>query len=194
MPRKIRLGSLFPEDLNLNGDQANLLVLKKRLELRGVSSLVVDIPLNKIDDVDFLFLGHGSIAAWEFISRSEPRLFAQLSSFVESGKPLFAVSSGALKVLSELGKNYEEGDHVSEFATAQDDIVGYLNSPSKAPLIQKLYSSWFTMLHGPILAKNPDLADKICFELGWFKKVPRSPEASRLDELSSISRKTAFEH
>jgi len=84
VPRKIRLGSLFPEDLNLNGDQANLLVLKKRLELRGVSSLVVDIPLNKIDDVDFLFLGHGSIAAWEFISRSEPRLFAQLSSFVES--------------------------------------------------------------------------------------------------------------
>lgn len=193
MPRRVLLGSLFPNDLNLNGDQANLLVLQKRLELRGVPCKITDVTLAKITDVDLVFLGHGSVAAWEYISKTEPNLFAELSSFVSSGKTLFAVSSGAIRVLNELGEKFDEGDHVSEFVTAQDGIVGYLNSPSKAPLLQKVHSSWFTLLHGPILAKNPFLADQICTELGWLEEVSKNEELAKLDELSSLSRKQAFE-
>ena len=44
---KITIAQLYPRDMNLYGDWGNTLVLKKRLERRGVSA---DSGLEKIDD------------------------------------------------------------------------------------------------------------------------------------------------
>jgi CobQ-like glutamine amidotransferase family enzyme len=59
--------------------------------------------------------------------------------------------------------------------------------------------SWYknallTQLHGPVLAKNPELADEIISSNGWADIALRSQELDAVDELAAQSRKTAFEH
>ncbi len=193
MSRLIKLGSIYPADLNLNGDQANLLVLQKRLKLRGVSCEVVEVTIEQLNEVDLVLVGHGSVAAWKFILQTHPSLMNSLAEQVRAGFPVFAVSSGAIELLKALGERFESGEHRSEFVT-EGKLVGYLNSSVKAPLIQKINTSWFTMLHGPVLAKNPEFADEICIELGWLKSESLGKETEQLDELAAISRKIAFEH
>ena len=192
MSKNLVLGTVFPDDLNLNGDQANLLVIQKRLRLQGVTSQIVEVASSDLDEVDLLFLGHGSIAAWDFIDKNHPRAMSDIASYFQSGKPLFAVSSGALRVLGQTGRKFTEGDHRSEFVDA-DGIIGYLNSPVQNFIFEKIQNSWFTLLHGPVLAKNPDLADQICTELGWVVQPKTSETLLRLDELADASRKIAFE-
>lgn len=192
MSKNLVLGSLFPDDLNLNGDQANLLVIQKRLRLQDVTSQIVEVASSDLGEVDLLFLGHGSIAAWDFIDKHHPRAMSDIASYFQSGKPLFAVSSGALRVLGQTGRKFTEGDHRSEFVDV-DGIVGYLNSPVQDFIFEKIQNSWFTMLHGPVLAKNPDLADQICSELGWVVQPKTSETLLRLDDLADASRKIAFE-
>ncbi len=192
MSKNLVLGTVFPDDLNLNGDQANLLVIQKRLQLQGVTSQIVEVASSDLDEVDLLFLGHGSIAAWDFIDKHHPRAMSDIASYFQSGKPLFAVSSGALRVLGKTGRKFTEGDHRSEFVDV-DGIVGYLNSPVQDFIFEKIQNSWFTMLHGPVLAKNPDLADQICTELGWIVEPKTNETLLRLDELAYASRKIAFE-
>jgi len=190
--KNLVLGSLFPDDLNLNGDQANLLVIQKRLRLQDVTSQIVEVASSDLGEVDLLFLGHGSIAAWDFIDKHHPRAMSDIASYFQSGKPLFAVSSGALRVLGQTGRKFTEGDHRSEFVDV-DGIVGYLNSPVQDFIFEKIQNSWFTLLHGPVLAKNPGLADQICTELGWVVQPKTSETLLRLDELADASRKIAFE-
>ena len=62
----LKLVSLFPGHLDLNGDQSNLKVLVKRLAWRGVSAEIVGISKGDVVPADaaLIFLGHGSIAAW----------------------------------------------------------------------------------------------------------------------------------
>ena len=80
MSRAIRLATLFPSDLDLNGDQANLLVLLKRLEYRGVKAEIVELNDPSNLDFDLVFLGHGSMAAWAEIDKKHPDLAANLLS------------------------------------------------------------------------------------------------------------------
>lgn len=192
MSKVITLGSLFPADLNLNGDQANLLVLQKRLTLRGQQCVTKEITLDAISSVDVVFLGHGSSEAWKFVHSQAPEIFKTLSEFVTRGGKLIAVASGAIAVLAELGKKYESGPHRSEFVN-EGGVVGYINTDVQAPVLQYVWQSWFTLLHGPVLAKNPDLADRILLDYGFLNQDTKSERLQRLDDLAADSRKIAFE-
>ena len=60
--------TLFPDRLNLNGDQANIFVLQQRLAWQGIESELVAIEsLAVLQGQDltgkFLLIGHGSNAA-----------------------------------------------------------------------------------------------------------------------------------
>lgn len=192
MPKEVILGTLFPQDLNLNGDQANLLVIQKRLKYREVTSRVVDVKSWELSKVDLLFVGHGSIAAWEFIERAYPQTIADVANYFQSGKALLAVGSGALRVLKAIGREFHEGEHRSEFVDEQG-LVGYLNSPVQDFIFEQIGNSWFTLLHGPVLAKNPGLADQIAVDLGWIETTSQNEVLIKLDELARESRKIAFE-
>jgi len=191
--KKIVLGTLFPEDLNLNGDQANLEILKKRLAWSGVNCEIRKVAPGTYGKVDLLFLGHGSIAAWKSIETHHPEIFKDLAKYVRDGGALFAVSSGATKVLGELGEAVNRVNHRSEFVSA-NGIVGYLNTDADIEPITRVKKSVFTLLHGPVLAKNPDFADELCIELGWINQRPSGEAVSKVDELAAVSRKTAFEN
>ena len=71
----LKLVSLYADHLNLNGDQANLTVMQKRHEWRGgvVVHHVVEKGQDIPADADFLFLGHGSMAAWNDIDQETLR-------------------------------------------------------------------------------------------------------------------------
>jgi len=193
--KAIRLGAISPTHLNLNGDLGNLLVLKKRLEWRKVESSIEH--LNGSEDLngfDYILVGHGSNAAWKQLLDSRSDLLDKLVAHVESDGALLAVASAADRLQPLLtGVEVTFGDRVSEFLDVVG-VVGYKNSGSKGENLSWHKNALLTQLHGPVLAKNPDLADEIISSNGWADIALRSQELDAVDELAAQSRKTAFEH
>jgi len=191
----IRLGAISPTHLNLNGDLGNLLVLKKRLEWRNVESSIEH--LNGSEDLngfDYIVVGHGSNAAWKQLQDLRSDLLDKLVAYVESDGALLAVASAADRLQPLLtGVEVTFGDRVSEFLDV-DGVVGYKNSGSEGENVSWYKNALLTQLHGPVLAKNPDLADEIISSNGWADIALRSQELDAVDELAAQSRKTAFEH
>jgi len=191
----IRLGAISPTHLNLNGDLGNLLVLKKRLEWRNVESSIELLNGSEdFNDFDFILVGHGSNAAWKQLLDSRSDLLEKLVSYVESNGALLAVSSAA-DILQPMltGVEVTVGDRVSEFLNV-DGVVGYKNSDSKGENLSWYKNALLTQMHGPVLAKNPKLADQIILSNDWADISLRSKELDAVDELAAQSRKTAFEH
>jgi len=195
---KVTIGTFFPKDLNLNGDQANLLILKKRLEARGVSCEIEALNMSfNPKKYSMIFIGHGSMAAWDSITETYPEIFSDLKDAMKQGVFVFAVASGYDRINNSIGLNEQlkevSNSHRSEFIET-DGYVGYLNSSSKLDPLVHNKSGLFTLLHGPLLAKNPDLADAIISQLRWADVSAKNAELEFLDELAKQSRRTAFEH
>jgi CobQ-like glutamine amidotransferase family enzyme len=157
--RVIRLAALYPEHLNLNGDHANLLVLQKRLKWRGVESEVVAVTKrDNLDKFDLLVLGHGSTDAWAELTKIDSDLASRVLEFLNSGKPVIAISSGFEFLVEEMNSlKVKHIERVSEFQEL-DGVVGYINSEADLPAVTWVKNSLLTLFHGPVLAKNPALA------------------------------------
>jgi len=191
----IRLGAISPTHLNINGDLGNLLVLKKRLEWRNVESSIEHLNGSEdLNDFDYILVGHGSNAAWKQLLDSRSDLLGKLAAYAESDGALLAVASAA-DTLQPLftGVEVTFGDRVSEFLVV-DGVVGYKNSANQGENLSWYKNALLTQLHGPVLAKNPELADQIISSNGWADIALRSKELEAVDELAAQSRKTAFEH
>jgi CobQ-like glutamine amidotransferase family enzyme len=84
------------------------------------------------------------------------------------------------------------GVHRSEFVDV-DGVVGYLNSDSLLPIVHYEKNFLLTLLHGPVLVKNPELADSIISKLGIAVEL-KSAYLDELDALAKEGRRIAFEH
>lgn len=178
----IKLVSLFPEHLNLNGDQANLQVLSKRLAWRGIASEIVGVSKGESipADASMIFLGHGSMAAWADIEDDLQGLVSRIRKLITDGVAFMAVATGHERAI-DLG--FFAGDtsrrvRVSKFEIAEVDgreILGYLNSATSAPVIQKRGLLLGTQLHGPVFAKNPEFADAYLVEIAANKGISFDP-------------------
>ena len=162
----IRLGVLFPDHLNLNGDYGNIEVLARQFEWRGIACDVVRVEdeHDLADGLNFLLVGHGSSAAWDSIRDRLNSLEGGLRKLVESGTPGLCVSTGfeelvRLAVVTSLEcKSIPE--RVSKFVVHTDgdqEVLGYLNTDVDLPPLHREGAFVCTMLHGPVLAKNPAL-------------------------------------
>ncbi len=193
MSKSIRLAALYPNHLNLNGDLANLLVLQKRLEWYGVEAEVVYVEKpTDLTKFDVVLLGHGSRDAWAQLEDIDPELIPSVASLVSAGKKVMAVSSGYELLIEAIeGLVVKHSERVSEFRS-HEEIVGYVNSEAELEPIRWINDSLFTLFHGPVFAKNPDLADKF---LGSFITglSATNEHFSKISELAEVSRKTAFE-
>ena len=167
-----KIATFFPEHLDLNGDQANLLVASKRLEWLGyeveISAIEKDTELPF--DTDLIFVGHGSIAAWADIKDSMTNAITWISNSVQKGCGFMAVASGQEWAIRSglLAGNANSSERISKFEIAEiegSEILGYLNSSTSAPVIQKDGLALGTQLHGPVLAKNPEFADSYLLEI-----------------------------
>lgn len=193
MSKVIRLAALYPNHLNLNGDLANLAVLQKRLDWHGVEAEVVYVKKSTdLTKFDVVLLGHGSRDAWAQLKDIDPELIPSVAALVLSGTKVMAVSSG-YEILSEAieGVVVKHSERVSEFRN-HDGIVGYVNSEAELEPIRWIQNSLFTLFHGPVFAKNPDLADEFLGSLIEGLE-PKNEHFSRISELADVSRKTAFE-
>jgi CobQ-like glutamine amidotransferase family enzyme len=191
--KSIRLAALYPNHLNLNGDLANLLVLQRRLEWYGLEADVVYVEKpTDLTKFDVVLLGHGSRDAWAQLEDIDPELIPSVASLVSAGKKVMAVSSGYELLIEAIeGLVVKHSERVSEFRS-HEEIVGYVNSEAELEPIRWINDSLFTLFHGPVFAKNPDLADKFLGSLITGLSATNE-HFSKISELAEVSRKTAFE-
>lgn len=203
--KKLRIGHLYPELLNLYGDNGNILTLKNRLLWRGIEVEVERIEKDSVIDfnnLDIVFLGGGSDREQLIVCHLLEKQKEALSEFVESGGVLMAVCGG----YQLLGKTYPlDGEPVkglgildmttevndkrlignvviqSDWLSEGELIVGFENHAGRTRLgsceafgkvltgygnngedgtCGAIYKNVLgTYLHGPLLPKNPALAD-----------------------------------
>jgi CobQ-like glutamine amidotransferase family enzyme len=193
----IRLGRLFPEHLNLNGDFGNLEVIGRQLAWRGLAYEIVDITATKhfAEDVDFVLIGHGSEAAWKDISENCIAIRDNLQALKAQGVSMLAVSTGFEKAI-EMGLIVDLvvgriGERVSKFVVHPDgnsQILGYVNVDNDLPVIHRSGSVIGTTLHGPVLAKNPALLNEILTAISSRANVllPELLDAKKADQLADL--------
>lgn len=103
MSKILKFAALYPNHLDLNGDHANLLVLKKRLEWRGVAAEIVEVfEPTDLANFDLVLLGHGSSAAWDDLESIDSSLISKIMNIISSNVPVLAVGSGYVKVMESL--------------------------------------------------------------------------------------------
>lgn len=189
----IRLVSVFPEALNLNGDQANLRVLSEyfhrcgqKVETIGVTSAAELVAAKP----NLVFFGHGSQAAHRAID----------SELLSMGKALGVLDSAAMFVGSSVefaiehlnlsSQKISRSERESLFSVGQFhdiSVLGYRNTDSGLPDVWAEGKFLFTMLHGPVLAKNPRLQHWIASQIG-DSKIDHS-NREWLDSLNQLCEK-----
>ncbi len=193
MSESLKLAVLYPGHLNLNGDAANFDILQRRLEWSGVVSEIhrIDMP-TRLENFDYVLLGHGSPDAWSQLGDIDSDLIPNLVKLVRTGVPVMAVSSGYEILFDALnGSTTKHAERVSEFRDTEG-VVGYVNSEAQLPEITWVENSLLTLFHGPVFAKNPDLADKFLGDVFTGAKISSS-ELSYVSDLAAASRRIAFE-
>lgn len=200
----LRVAHLYPELLNLYGDSGNILVLRKRMEWRGIACDVREVHVGdrpSFSDVDMAFIGGGSDREQRIVCDYLRETRSELAAFVEDGGVLGAVCGG----YQLLGHSYLMGDEevrglslvdlytdrgsprlIGNIAVrsriAPQPIVGYENHGGRThlgPGVEALgrvlcghgndgvtgeegclYKNVVgTYVHGPLLPKNPAVAD-----------------------------------
>lgn len=164
--------------MNLNGDQANVFVLRRRLEWLGIESKVVSIAPEDFEaaaariieapESKFLMVGHGSKAAVTSFANHHEAIRQGVLDFAQAGGVGLVVGSGYELVCPD----FERTPRLSDYADlpAEDGlprVFGYINTDTNLPAISRLGDSVIaTMVHGPVLARTPELADLLLTSLG----------------------------
>ncbi len=177
----IKIFSVFPDRLNLNGDAANAMVLTKQLDWAGKPHELV--ILDSVESINLaaaeiaagsckavVIFGHGSKAALQSLASTRSSLFALAKLCREKSAVGIAVGS-ALKLVSS--DELVLVDRLSEFVVAdQSDpewpsrALGYVNTNLAVPPLK--VDGWLieTTLHGPMLSKNSLWVSEIFNKLG----------------------------
>ena len=169
----ITFHTLCPDRLNLNGDQANLFVLQKRLEWQGIDSQIASVEsladLNEINpDTGFLMMGHGSQAAMRTLESMSGEFRDRVFELAAQGLAGLAVGSG----YEMLFPDFTRGKRISDYADVPaanglPELFGYVNTDTNLPVTTVIGDSFVcAMVHGPVLARTPALADILLQKMG----------------------------
>ena len=112
--RKITIGHLYPDLLNLYGDRGNIACMMQRCIWRGIEAETKEFNLgDKIDfsEVDIVLLGGGSDREQMIVCQKLQEIQSDFKEYVEDGGVVIAVCGG----YQLLGKYYktEEGSVIS---------------------------------------------------------------------------------
>jgi hypothetical protein len=223
---KVRILYLYPDYMNLYGDNGNVRILERRLRDQGfeveiVSGTVTD-PKISIKDVDFVYMRSGYESNRNMAADHLKRSLNELTEAIDEGVPMLftgnsydilgkGIITSDFSLVEGLGifnytfkdriKKRFTGDVVLEDPATKERYVGFVNRagiaeeedgfafdvikvigevPIEKDGIRKNNLLGISLI-GPVLVKNPALADSfvrtICSRKGvQFKKVvyPRS--------------------
>ena len=205
---ELKICHLYPDLLNLYGDQGNVVTLAHRSKKRGITVTVKGVPLGErisFADYDLFFIGGGQDAD-QLLLLDEIRGWrgAEIKAAIEDGKVFLAICGGyqllghyyktwdgkemdfigALDLYSVGAKERMIGDYMFQWDEPEEPlkIVGFENHSAKTklgPAVRPFgtvlsgygnngedgtegarYKNTFaTYSHGPLLPKNPKLAD-----------------------------------
>jgi len=89
----ITILQLYPKDMNINGDNGNLLVVTKRLEWYGYTPVVIEYNVGDIlpKKVDIVIGGGGQDSGQEIIHADLLKIGPQLQKWANAGVPMLMV-------------------------------------------------------------------------------------------------------
>lgn len=119
----INIMHVYPDLLNLYGDNGNIECMRKRLEWRGFGANVIKL-INEQEDMDvdmadIIFIGGGSDREQEIVAGKLAGHKKELKNYVEKGGVLLAVCGG----FQLLGKYYKSGNAVIQGLEILDIIT-----------------------------------------------------------------------
>lgn len=95
---ELRLGHLYPDQLNMYGDRGNIITLRQRCAWRGITLRHIPLELGQSlrpDDFDMLFVGGGQDKEQDEVARDLREVKASaLREAVESDMPVLGVCGG----------------------------------------------------------------------------------------------------
>ena len=122
---KLEICHLYPDVLNLYGDNGNLLCLQKRLSWRGIDSAVTRVPIGETVDFtqfDLFFIGGGQDFEQEVLLSDLSRGKAtEIKSAIADGKTFLTICGG----YQMLGRSYTTWDGV------RCDFIGAIDYETK---------------------------------------------------------------
>ena len=96
--KKLVIGHLYGDSLNLYGDRGNIICLRQRARWRGIDVLVRDIGIGAplpVDEIDLIFIGGGSDLGQKLIADDLRRTKGEaLRQAIEDDLPALAVCGG----------------------------------------------------------------------------------------------------
>ena len=141
-----------PDFFNNNGDQGNILVLRRQLEASGQHFDQTEL----IEGSDFVLIGDASRASMRnFRSELEALRPSVLRRFSEE-LPTLIVGSAYEFFVDVIGLKFGRVSRRSEFVE-QEGVFGYVNTDTDLPPFFSRGAFMATNLFGPLLAKNPRL-------------------------------------
>lgn len=221
--RKLTIGHLYPDLLNLYGDRGNIQCLMRRCQWRGIEAETIAYELD--DDIDFqkldiVLLGGGSDREQMLVCQKLREIQPAFKAYVEDGGVVIAICGGyqligkyyktdngmmtgldLVDLYTEQGKGRLISNIVLESPLFDMPVVGFENhggrttvGPGCKPLGKVIYgngndgSSGYegivyknvlgTYLHGPLLPKNPQVADWLiarALEKKYGQKIELKP-------------------
>ncbi|MDL2249553.1 glutamine amidotransferase [Lachnospiraceae bacterium OttesenSCG-928-J05] len=111
--KKLTIGHLYPDLLNLYGDRGNIQCFRKRLEWRGMDSEVISVLSGEQADfskLDIVLLGGGSDREQRLVCEYLLKIKDEFKAYVEDGGVVLAVCGG----YQLLGRSYKTDDEVIE--------------------------------------------------------------------------------
>ncbi len=172
MKPKIVVGHLYPEYLNIYADRGNMAVLERRAAWRGIGFDYRTIGLGEEanpDEYDLYYVGGGQDREQALVAPDLATKGESLREAVDGGAAFLAVCGGyqllgrfyrdrsgaELPVENHAGRTY-----LDEGAEPLGRVVaGFGNNGEDGVEGSRVGSALGTYLHGPLLPRNPWLAD-----------------------------------
>lgn len=215
----LKIFHMYPDLLNLYGDMGNVICLKKRCQMHGISVEIVNFTINQEKDLkegDIFFMGGGPDRGQKIVYSHFLNYKEDIEKIIEEGKVFLAICGG----YQLLGESYidAEGNKIpglgvfnyqtkngkgrligniiieNQLGLTPKTIVGFENHGGRtyhgyAPLGSvkvghgnngkdgiegMVYKNCIgTYLHGPLLPKNPHLADHLILKALKNKYGPK---------------------
>ena len=169
---KLTIGHLYPDLLNLYGDRGNIQCLMKRCQWRGIEAETIPFELDdkiEFSGLDIVLLGGGSDREQMLVCEKLQKIQKDFKAYVEDNGVVIAIcgfeNHGGRTCINDnkpLGKVL--------YGAGNDGRSGYEGVVYKNVI--------GTYLHGPLLPKNPQLADWLishALERKYGKKIELEP-------------------